>query len=223
MAIAFDSATAGINNATGVNSLSFSHTVGSGSNRLLFLLVGFGNDGGDVVNTPTYNGVSMTLVTKVNSDGTGRFLYLFALVAPTSGSNTVAITTSGSVNVLSAVAMGYSGAQQSTTMDASGINTGTGTSISKSITTVADNCWLAGGVWMNSDSITAGASTTVRATSAGDGRIAGIDSNAAKTPPGSYSLTTNGNNDVNGIIVASFAPAGGTTVASSATTMMMGI
>src|SRR5438552_7418138 len=97
MPIALDnSATAGITNGTAP---SPSFTVGAGSNRILFVGLAFYGTG-DIASAPTYNGVTMTLVTKINrSDANNgqQTIYLWYLANPASGANTLAFSWSGSV------------------------------------------------------------------------------------------------------------------------------
>lgn len=76
--------------------LTWSH-VCSGNDRLLLVGVafGYGNTTGLTVSA-TYNGVSMTQIGTVDSNnGTAGKAYLFGLLAPTPGTNTVAVTFSG--------------------------------------------------------------------------------------------------------------------------------
>lgn len=73
----------------GVTSFSFSHTTGSGSDRLMILFVGI-NSASDRITAATYNGVSLTRADYRNVGGVG--IYAYYLAAPDAGSNTVALT-----------------------------------------------------------------------------------------------------------------------------------
>ena len=93
MAIAFD-ASSNSGAQTG-SSYSFSHTT-TGTGRLLF--VGVAQTDANVnVDSVTYNGVAMTKITTATqlllTEAT-----IFYLVAPTSGTNTVAVTLSGAAD-----------------------------------------------------------------------------------------------------------------------------
>lgn len=193
-------------NSGAVATITSSYTVGSGSNRLLLLAV-VGGINVDTVSAATYAGASMTLIAKLNTNG-DRYLYLFYLLAPTSGSNAFSITDGGNFN--NGFAADYTGVKQSLQPDASGTNANTATAtISKAVTTVADNCWLVSCVFGSGGSPTliAGANTTIRTQAAQNSAIA--DSNTAETPPGSFSQAfnfTNATSD-NVMIVASLAPA----------------
>lgn len=202
--IAFDAAT----NFTRVNpgtSLTFAHTC-TGANGMLF--VGVVADS-DLVTGATYNAVAMVLVAKHTYTGTAK-QYLFMLGAPTSGSNNVVVTASGSTQILGG-AVSYTGAQYVQVADASGTaNVGAGaTAINKSITTIANNCWLVA-VFRNDagDALSAGAATTLRGSTAFGCRMG--DSNAAITPPGSAGLQATWASSITaGMVIASFAPSSG--------------
>ena len=190
-----------------VNTTTASYTVGSGSDRLLVLyLVGGINT--DTISAVTYAGVSMTLIGKINA-GANRFVYLWYLLNPASGSNAFSITDGGNLN--NGACSDFTGVLQSGQPDASGTNTGlVVTSISKTLTTVADNCWLVGGCFISSGiTLTAGADTTVRQQNGQNAAL--FDSNAAKTPAGNHSLTMSMDPAATdaAIVAASFAPSGG--------------
>ncbi len=107
MAIARDTSTS----ASGAPTSSpgtWSHTC-TGSNLILF--VGVESTGAsDNVTGATYNGVAMTLVQK-QARLDGREVYLFVLVNPATGSNTVSVSWTGTDgHFLSAIS--YTGAAQ---------------------------------------------------------------------------------------------------------------
>jgi hypothetical protein len=188
MAIAFDAATLSQMNAVTQN--SFAHTI-TGSNPVLIVGVAFAT-GTDISGTPTYNGVNMTLITSVSIGGTTfDKAYLYGAIAPATGTHNVVINNTGGANFIYAACASYTGAGQISPFDTSATNIGTGTTLSQSVTTTVDNDWLiahfVGGTL--GSNLTAGASTTVRASGPAWNAIG--DSNAAKTPPGSYSLAVN--------------------------------
>ena len=75
-------------------SLSYSHTVGSGSNTAIFVTVLI--SGGNISNVQ-YNGSNMTLWASQSQGGmTGALYYT---VSPTTGTRTISITTSSSTNI----------------------------------------------------------------------------------------------------------------------------
>ena len=180
--IAFDVAASVVGSAT--SPLTLSHTC-TGSNRVLFVGIETVGDTTDRVSVVTYNGVACTRINTVSL--TDRRSYLYYIIAPTAGANNVSVThTSGNCSIYSA---SYTGAIQGGIPDASNTNSGSGvTSLTTSVTTVADNTWTV--AFMSSDSgnnVTAGAGTTLRHT--GFSSIG--DSNGAITPPGSSSLVVN--------------------------------
>lgn len=223
MAIAWDAATDG-GNAAG--NLTFAHTVGSGSNRILWVSVLGSSVSSADVSGVTYAGTAMTLIASKQANS-GRFIYLFYLVAPATGSNNVVITSAS--NFTWGGASSYSGASQTGVPDAS--NTGdsgaSATSWTDSVTTTANNCWTVIAGRSNAGGIGAGASTTQRASESAFGTANICDSNAAVTPAGSASLTITGiGGDWLYGVMASFAPAGaggGGTVVHQSTMTSMGI
>jgi hypothetical protein len=97
----------------------------------------------------------------------------------------------------------FTGAQQTTAIEASGTATGTTGTATTSIVTLTDNDWLVGFARAQS-APTAGANTTLR--SANGGREM-MDSNGVQHPAGSFALnyTTLSNNNW-AIIVAALQP-----------------
>jgi hypothetical protein len=202
MAIAFDNASTG--HATSASSLTFALTVGSGSNRKLW--VGFNCNGVAIpaVSSVTYAGAAMTATpeTPVAESGSLK-LYLYYLDNPASGANNVVITMASATDEISAEAASYSGAAPG--IDSHMSVTGTGTTAILTTTTVADNAWLVG--HFRNDSAghgTAGTATTRRAFVSG--QCSFDDSGGAKSPAGSYSIRETFSSAAYGAIGASFAP-----------------
>jgi hypothetical protein len=214
VAIAFDAATDGGNNSGSTNTLSFSHTV-TGSNPILF--VGFVGDiqtGADDISSVSYGASSLTLIAKRTDSSVNRFIYLYVLVGPSTGSSFVNIV-AGSNHFLLGGSVSYTGAAQSGQPDASNSNqAGDEQHVTAFVSTVADNCWtvLVGGGFENSDLLLAGSGSTRRTAEASFGTWALFDSNGPITPAGTTSMEchypapmTPVNGTVTGII-ASFAP-----------------
>lgn len=200
MAIAFDSSAIG--SVTGSMSLNFSHTC-TGANRLLF--VGVQGALADDITGVTYAGSAMTLIIKDNVGGTNQFNYLFYLIAPSTGTNNVVVSSSVGINI-AADSVSYTGASQSGVPDASVINSGsTVNTLTTSLTTVANNCWtVLSALNGNSLTISAGSGSTLRQHQS----LLGIfDSNGAKTPAGSTSMTVTSSSpgQFSGLM-ASFSP-----------------
>ncbi len=147
MAIAFDNATNGGTVFTGLN-LSFSHTC-SGSDRILYV-VAFGdtvhddNTGNKMTGT-IYGSDLMTELARLPENNganptTDRWCYLFELVAPASGSNTVLVVCAA--GAVGAVASSYTGAAQTGQPDAQGSNYGSGTTATDSTTVGTASSWI---------------------------------------------------------------------------------
>ncbi len=215
MAIAFVAGADLTDNGGTTNSLTHAYTCGSGSNRLL--VVGFLGDsigGNDDITGVTYASIAMTLAVKKTTGGTNRLQYIYYLLNPASGSNNVVISCTNN-HYLIAVAADYTGVKQSGQPDATNTNisgTAGATTLTTSVTTVADNSWaiLLESSYQGGPAATAGTGATFRIAGAAFGEPSIFDSNGAVHPAGSYSMTTNAAATFGFYImhtVASFAPA----------------
>lgn len=210
MAIAFDAATF-LGNESSVSSLSNSHTVGSGDDRILFVQVLTTTES---VTGVTYDSVSMTLVGSEYTVPTINYkVSTWMLANPNSGANTVAITTAGSTNIFASAAS-YDGVDS--TLD--GTDTGTGdtvTAVTGSITPTVDDCWVImfGGASAHSNYDTDTArvdQVTESDNTAGYATIG--DNNAAINPAASESITLGKVNTGNAFFayrMVAIAPAAG--------------
>lgn len=107
--------TTGQSNST--STLTFSHTVSTGSDRLLMVGVSTGasysnGTNASTVNSVTYGGVTMTLVGSVNANGNVR-TFMYALVNPSVGTANVIVNTSASRPIV-AGATSFTGVHQTT-------------------------------------------------------------------------------------------------------------
>lgn len=189
----------GTNNSS-ASSISWNHTV-SGASPFLFISVI--NLTSDTTTGVTVGGQSAALVQKrvIQSN---RVLSLYLYHNPGQGSQNIVVSASATVNLRGRSVL-YSGVKTKGQPDASSSNhSGSTTSLTGTVTTVADNCWLFMCGWANSSGVGAGSSTTMRYD---DGAFAVFDSNGAKTPPGNYSLTITGTSGAIGYVIASFSPA----------------
>lgn len=205
MPLSFDAASGGTQSAG--TSLTYSHTVGVGADRILFVGINFfAADAADDITGVTYAGVAMTQITKQSIIGTNQqWSYLYYLVNPTSGANNVVINKTSTDDIRSNSAS-YAGASQLAQPDASITDVETAaTTISQSLTTIADNCWVVSFAMNSATTIVAGTGTTARANQT---FCAIGDNNAAKTPPGSVSMQwTNGGSSTGWtMIMASILP-----------------
>ena len=203
MALAFD-ATAQGSTLPG-DSITFSHTC-TGANRILLVGVATNGDTSDVITGVTYNGVSMTRAATVVG-GAGHRVYLYYLIAPATGAHDVVVSASDSAHSLRAISASYTGAAQSGQPDASNTNTANpGTSITTTVTTVADNCWTVSFLSDNAANDLV-PSTGVGAERATLSNVSSLgDSNADITPAGSNSHTWTFAEQQVGSIQVSIAP-----------------
>lgn len=142
-------------------SQSFSYTC-SGTNRLL--TIGVWNQytpSGDAITGATYNGISMTLAGKIASPNT-RYRYLFYLLNPDSGSNTVVISASTNTSIVS-LTTSYDGVSQIGQPDNFSSNSVSSvTNITSPLTINTDNSWLIGMAVNDSGSLSPDTGTTQR-------------------------------------------------------------
>lgn len=198
MAIAFDTSTSFI--AVAGTTTNGNITVAATSNRYLFVVTG------SYTTAITFDGVSLTKLNQNVQTYNAGFSFVpnvsvWGLQNPSTGTKTLAVTASGTSDPISAAV--YNGvdpvqAEAYTTNQTNGNSVATQTD---TISTLTNNAWIATfikGVGNVGRTFTAGAGTTARSqTSTGGGDTVGIlDSNAAKTPAGSYSLVTNWSSNV---------------------------
>ena len=179
MAIAFDAS--GSSYAASANPITFNHTT-SGSDRILYVDF-YQTATGDNVTGVTYNGVAMTRI-NTQVGGTQR-IYSYALVNPTSGTNTISIANTGG-NTYWIDSTSYTGANQVTpTIQNTGYNA-SATSLTVSVTTTADNSWLHGFYDSSNQPQSVGTNTFFRG--GVNSFLGAIDTNSAQTPAGSKSM-----------------------------------
>jgi len=205
MAIAFDAASSASTINSAHTSKTWSHTC-TGSDRVLIVGIGtFNSTGGGKISGITYNGVSMTLVAEASAQS-NIYSSMWYLIAPSTGANNIVASFASQTYDWCASAS-YTGVAQSGFPDASSSGNNTSTSITGTVTTIADNAWTVMTPLCNAAGITGGTGTTVRAISPTNGRQAICDSNGDITPAGSSSLIVNCNNDSNAQVIVSMEPA----------------
>ena len=147
-AISFDAASRAATSSTGQTSLTWSHTVGSGTDRMLVVSVAVEDSGtaDAAVSGVTYNGAALTSVPNslVNGGGSGIIqTQLFYQVNPATGAHNVVVTFHGPVDGTSSGAVSLFGVVQgapervATKVDTSGAD-----SISTSVTTATAGAWV---------------------------------------------------------------------------------
>jgi hypothetical protein len=143
------------------------------------------------------------------NDQFGHPNYVYGLLNPASGANNISISWSGGNTTMQGIGASYTGVLQSGLPDATATkNQNSGSTISHTITTVADNCWVAAFVRASADSISANSNITMRTDTASANESAWGDSNGAVTPAGNYTMTVNVNSGSNAelLLMVSFAP-----------------
>ena len=173
------------------NALDYTHTVGSGSNRVALVYVWAESGCGDCVNGVSFGGVWMTRIKYWAAGGSGAWIY--GLIAPATGANTVHVSYTLNYYGTGISSVVYTGAYQSSLP--TNVVTGTlgpGTSFSPSLTTGADKSWVLSFA-QTAYPISAGSATALRV------RWSfltwgAFDSNAAVSPAASRALniTTTG-------------------------------
>ncbi len=210
MAIAYDNSSQATSGG-GASSLTYSHTVGTGDDRILFVYTVNHHTLGSITGV-TYGGVAMTLI--VSDDATANHgQEMWYLVAPATGANNVVVSKSDGSGWIDSTAASYEGASQTGVPDAYVVpSEATTTSYARSLTTVADNTWITWGMCAFSGAtLTAGSNTIVRKQQQA-GYFSGMaycDTNADQTPAGSKTMTVTSTSQGFCSIMASFAPVGG--------------
>lgn len=131
MAITFDSkSNGGVANTQ--TSRTWSHTIGSGDNRILVVLAmarDSSGTGDEVVSSITYGGVSLTSAGTVENTGITR-CEVWYLSEPTEGTANIVVTYAGSCQTVSTMAASFFGVNLSNLAVVETESTGTGTSVS---------------------------------------------------------------------------------------------
>lgn len=176
----------------------------------LTLVVGyFGNTAGGSITGYTYNSVSMTSINDrtVGTSGS-QHVGLFYLIAPATGSNNV--TRQGTDGSGNHAAVSYTGTNQSAQPDASATGvTDAGTTVTATLTTVADNSWAVAHVRGDADDGRSNNGGVVATARGGDTYF--WDTDGALTPAGAKTVSYAGGGASQnwGVATASIAPSGG--------------
>ena len=164
-----------------------------------FLLVGV-NETANSISGVTYNGVSMTQIgTTFNYATIGRYISYWGLVAPASGSNTIAITGGANQN---AGATSISGVLQTSVAAAAtgyASNSTTSSPATVSVTTTVDNAYVVGfGFAISYTTIGTG---TTDILNVHDANARMVRSTSAITPTGASSVNINMNGSLLGGLI----------------------
>src|SRR5580765_6348999 len=171
MAIALDtSVDGGITVAAGAT-LSWSHTCTGSDLCLLVACFGgglSGNTGNDDITGVDYNGSALTNLGKVQTPS-DRYVYLWGLLNPSTGSHTVTVTNSDVADaVIAGQSVSYTGVKQSGLPDQATTNTGSSqTTFSLGVLVLSTaNCWLVAAGKNTVGLASAGSNTTARQSTA---------------------------------------------------------
>lgn len=205
MALAIDAVSSAGGSAS---SFSWAHTC-AGSDRVLLLGISW-YDTIDTISSVTYNSVAMTLVPS-SSKSIGQYTtVLYYLVAPATGSNTVAVTFTNAVFDFGGGAVSFTGADQSTPLGTANTASGTSTTPSVAITSTTGEIVLDTLIITHSGTLTVDGSQTQRWNSTGGGftKYAGSTEDGASTTTMSWSNSTSQDWAITGVPVKPVAVAG---------------
>lgn len=186
--IAFDAASSSTYQ-TATSSYNWSHTC-TGSDRYLLVGVSMLSVGGSSVSSITYNSVNLTKLGHIASVSGAVRSELWGLVAPSTGSNSIAVTLSGALDS-AANASSYTGVHQTSPTEA--FNSASATNVGAAdatvdITTVADNDWVIDNAATDDTAITVGAGQTQRGNVTGTLGSGAMSSEGPKTPAGAVTM-----------------------------------
>ncbi len=193
----------------GGGTLTVAGTVNAGTNLCLFATVN-AYDSTNITSV-TWHGVSMSQIGSfVRFGTTNNWIGTYYLINPDVGSfNLVANRSDSDRTQIASYTL--TGCKQSGQPDASASGSNTGstpvTSFTNALTTVADNSWVVFSAAANVTDISGTTNVTSRSTNTGNGEIFIGDSNAAKTPAGSFSQKVSFSSSVAAWIQFSVAPA----------------
>jgi hypothetical protein len=193
MAIAFDttSKAAGDN----VSSLSWSHTC-TGSDRVLFVSYHSHKVNNRTVSSITYNGVGLTQVSGAQAQNGTRYVDVWYLINPASGSNTVLVTLSGGELNCGALASSYTGVDQTMAIGTAAAANGNSTAPSVSVSAATDDLVADFLTIEHAGTLTVGAGQTSR-----HNAIVvpgGWNKSASSTEPGAVSVTMSWSDTIGG-------------------------
>lgn len=128
-----------------VSSLSWSHTVGAGANRILAVTSsaygGAGLPQNPRVTGITFGGVALTKVLERYDTGVSIATSIWRLVNPTAGAGTIVVSYTGACERVAAGALSLAGVHQTTPVNASASSYFSIADDTLSITTTIDKCW----------------------------------------------------------------------------------
>lgn len=175
---------------TAQSTYSWSHTC-TGSNRYLTVGISMLSVAGSSVLSITYNSVVLSLIKAQSSAAGAVRSELWGLVAPATGSNTIAVTLSTGLDSIGG-ADSYTSVEQTTPYEAA--NSATATNVGAAdatvdVITVADNNWVIDNVATDDTAITVGAGQTSRNNVTGTLGSGAMSTEGPKTPAGTVTMS----------------------------------
>lgn len=203
--IAYDTAAVGasISSTTQTTPMTISTT----ADRLLLVGV-LGDATTDYVTGVTFNGAALTLVDKQNSvPGSVYWQYLWALLAPSSGTHNIVVTASTSTQ-LSTFAASYTGVLQTGQPNVASETSGTGNPYTMGLTTTLAGSWTAGFVNASVGLIDSTGFTTRSADTIPVFGVSLGDSNGPHATPGAVTMAVAGGGGQKQSQIVAFGPVG---------------
>ncbi len=194
--ITVSSANGSTTGASSAATLSWQHTIGSASNRILIVGVAIGGSTSPTVSSVTWNGTALTQVTSGSVNGTNCRAEMWYLLNPGTGvGKTITVTLSGSAR-FTAGAVVFAGVHQTTPFDTFSSATGNSTAPSVAATSAATDVVIDVLAAAGTPTATAGAGQTsewTQVTSGGTNvRGAGSIEVGAASVTMSYTLSASG-------------------------------
>lgn len=230
-AITFDNASSASHPSGSVTSLSWSHVLGSGSERAVVVGVALEDTStADMAATVTFNGVTMTPIANQITVGSSTFdrtqlYYLLNSSLPAAGTYTVRVAFSGTVNGVTVGAVSLAGVAQQAPEATATNSAASGSSISTNVNVLTAGAWVVDVVGHGASSVTLSPSAsgmTQRYALQGYG-AAGAGSTKPASATGASTLSWSAS--TSGQIVHSlavFAPSGSSSTSYSLTTSTTG-
>jgi hypothetical protein len=105
-AITFDSSSSVVSGTTTATTVSWSHTVGAGSNRILIVGVSIVDTSENSVSSINYGGSALTRIGTRNRNAGGYYYYteMWYLLSPANGTNTITVNISNSASIAAGAA-----------------------------------------------------------------------------------------------------------------------
>jgi hypothetical protein len=177
--------------------------IGTGLDHSVMIVIGNGHTASDAITSMTWNGVALTKVQVQAPTGSNdRYIYIFMLVNPDSGSHDLVINNSTSAYFFGSLAV-YNGAAQTGQPDNSGKSTSAAaTTFNETLTINTADSWLIGWAHHWNGNLAAGTDTTLRTAAA----VTGLGDSNAGLATGSRSIQFTGTSETWMGVFLSLAP-----------------